>query len=102
MNTCELGTLICIEYPRSPFSPGLNECHQAEHVVHRVGQFPGQNITTEPIHDGHKIHKATMHRDISDARAPDFIRNTNIQLPPEGRGIFCVLLSTQTNEFFDK
>ena len=38
-----------------------------------VGDAPGQNLSREPVHNGHQIEVAFAHRNVGDVGAPDLI-----------------------------
>ena len=47
---------------------------QTEMRIQGVRNFPVYNITTEPIHDGHKIHKSLAQPDICYICSPYLVR----------------------------
>ena len=51
------------------------ERDQAEAGFHRVGEFPTEHETAEPIHDGDQVQKAAAHRDVSNIGALDVVRS---------------------------
>src|SRR3954453_20255255 len=66
---CKVGgrerrALIGIEDLRFAMPPSLFERRQAEGGIERVGQFPTEHETAEPVHDGDQVQEATTHGNI--------------------------------------
>ena len=62
----ELRALIGVKDDGLLMTQCLTQSGQTEVTVQRVGQFPGQDVTAEPVHDGDQIHKATGQADVGD------------------------------------
>lgn len=59
---------------------GFPQSRQTEVTIQGVGQFPGQDVTAEPIHDGHQIHEPAGQTDVSNGSTPDLIGLGNGQV----------------------
>jgi hypothetical protein len=69
----ELRALIGVPNFGLAKAEGGVERRQAEAGFHRVGKFPTEYEAAEPIHDGHQVEKAAMHRNVSNIGAPDVV-----------------------------
>jgi hypothetical protein len=49
------------------------ERRQTEAGLHRIGQFPTEHVTAEPIHDGDQVEEAATHRNVRNIGTPDVI-----------------------------
>lgn len=56
---------------------------QAEGNVQGVGESPCQHPAAGPVHDGHKITKASGHRQISNFRRPDVVGAHDLLVPQQ-------------------
>ncbi len=79
----ELRALISIEDVGLRKAQCLLQRLYAEVRSQGIGQLPGKNIATEPIHDCHKIHEAFSKRNIRYVAAPNLIRPNNRQSPQQ-------------------
>jgi len=69
----ELGPLIRIPDFGLAETERCVECRQTEAGFHRVGEFPAEHETAEPIHHGDQVEKPTMHRNVRNIGAPDLV-----------------------------
>jgi hypothetical protein len=70
----ELTALISVENLRMPIATqGLLKGFHTEVRSQCIGQSPGQNSTTMPIHDRYQVHESTRHRDIRNVSGPHLI-----------------------------
>ena len=49
------------------------ERRQTETGLHRIGEFPTEHETAEPIHHGNQVEEAAMHRNVRNIGAPDLV-----------------------------
>ena len=82
--TGTLAALIGVEYLwRAVFCQRIFQGLNAELRVHAVGQPPGQDLATVPVHDCQEIQEVTPHRDIGDICAPDLVRPIDHHIPQQ-------------------
>ncbi len=74
----ELYALIVIEDLRSPEAQGFLETFHAKRRIQCVAEPPGQDITAEPVHDGHQITEPASQLDIRDVSCPNLIGPDNL------------------------
>ena len=86
----ELAALVGVKDLGLADGEGLVQSLQAEIDLQRVGDPPGQDISTKPVHHGHQIHKALWHRHVGDVGAPHLIGPVDHQ-PPQKVGINALL-----------
>ena len=55
----------------------LGDGLDADADIEGVGEPPGEHPAVGPVHDGHHVQKAALHRDIRDVRAPNLIGPLN-------------------------
>lgn len=82
--TRELATLIVVENLRTPvLADGLKECVHAESGIQSIRHAVGQNLSAEPIQNGHQVHKSLAQRNVCDVRAPNLVgpRNGEVSQP---------------------
>ena len=91
LDGCELHPLVCVKDHWNGLSQCLPQCNPTEQAVQGVRQLPGQDVATEPVEDGHQVHKATPHRHVGDVGTPDLARPRNreaakqVRVPPVAR-----------------
>jgi len=77
----ELAALVRVEDVWSAIAgQGLLDRLHAEVSRQRVGQPPCQHPATGPIHNRTQVHKATVHRNVSDIGRPDMVRPDDRQM----------------------
>lgn len=74
----ELYTLIVVKDIRPPVTQGFLEAFHAKRRIQCIAEPPGQNITAEPIHDGHQITEPASQLDIRDVSRPNLIGSDNL------------------------
>ena len=74
----ELYALIVIEDLRSPEAQGFLETFHAKRRIQCVAEPPGQNISAEPVHDGHQITESASQLDIGNVSCPNLIGPDNL------------------------
>jgi len=80
----ELAPLIGVEDLRAAIlRNGLSHGAEAEVCRQRIGEPPGQDLATGPVHDGEEILKASPHGNISDIGRPDVIGATDRAIAEE-------------------
>ena len=62
---------------RTMFCQCLFQGVDAAVCIHAVEKPPSAHLATEPVHDCHKIEKATPHRDVRDIHVADLIRTVD-------------------------
>lgn len=67
----ELGTLIGVPDLRLAETEGGLQRGQTKGRLHRIGQFPTEHKTTEPIHDGDQVQETATHGKAGNIGAPD-------------------------------
>ena len=85
----ELRSLVGVENFGFPDGECLLQGIDAEIDLQCVGQSPGQDIPTIPVHHGDQIHKALLHRHIGNICAPDLVGSVDRE-PPQQIGIDAV------------
>ena len=90
----ELNALVGVKDVGLGITQGNLKRGQAKGTVQSVGELPGQDKATEPIHDGHQIHEASRHRNIGYVGAPDLVGSGDGQTTQQ-IGIFFVLFVAQ-------
>lgn len=76
----ELNPLVSVKDGRLLMAQRFPQSGQTEVTIQGVGQFPGQDVTAEPIHDGHQIHEPAGQANIGDVSTPDLIGLGNSQV----------------------
>lgn len=51
----------------------------------RIGETPREDFAGEPVDDGHEVHEAASHRDLSHVRRPDLVRAIDAQTAQQVR-----------------
>lgn len=59
----ELNPLIRVKDGQLLMAQCFPQSRQTEVTIQGVGQFPGQDVTAEPVHDGNQIHEPTGQED---------------------------------------
>ena len=89
---CELRPQVGVhDFGRAELVDGLVQRLDAEVGLQRVGDAPSQNLTGEPVHDGHQIEDPFAHRRVCDVGAPDLIGSVDPQ-PAQQIGVGLVPL----------
>ncbi len=85
-----LRSLIHVEIFRVGSLKGFFQGLCTERRIQGDRQLPGQDVTAEPVHDGHKVNKAMIHSDVRDIGTPNLIPMVNFQAPQQ-IGVLSVL-----------
>ena len=80
---CKLHPLIHVEDLRLRKDQGFFQGLYTECRLQGDRKLPGQNVTAEPVHDGHKVDKAMIHPDVRDIGTPDLVRMVDFQTPQQ-------------------
>ena len=97
----ELDALIGIEDFRLPLLQSPVKGLEAEQTVEGVGQFPGDDVAGEPVHDRDQIHEPLVHADIGDIRRPNVIWTADLHATEQVQDRFCVLCRALWSEASD-
>ena len=74
----ELRPLIGVEdLRRAVEGEGLFEGGHAEVTGHGVGEAPGEDLATVPVHDRHEVEETFFERYVSDIGAPNLVRSVD-------------------------
>ena len=80
----KLGSLVRVEDLGDPVSlQGLLERLDTKIRVQRVGDPPGEDFTTVPVHDRHQVHRAAGHGNVGYVGRPHLVGMLDTQIPQQ-------------------
>jgi len=80
LHTGELNPLVRIEDIRFGDPKGFFQGPDTKGRIQSRRDFPGQNITAKPVHDGYQVEEPIEHPDVRNVGTPDLIGTINDQI----------------------
>ncbi len=82
----KLSSLIRVEALRCPIrSQGLLQSQQAKLGIGATRDFPGEHLSTDPVHDHHHVQSAFGHGNVTDIGCPALVRTLHDPVPEQVR-----------------